>query len=426
MKNIRNFTSADHNHNLVVNSVHEMVWGFGMAFHSSYAVIPLFLKLLGAPNIVIGSVAGVFTIGIAIPQIFSAFWGGQIKNLRRAIISVHGLLLPPIVTVGFIFAFIAPTGHNAWIIYYTGYIIFALALGIVFPIWADFLESVHIREKRGAFFGVSFAFSSVGGFFGGLVVKRLLSSSIVFPVNFGIGFLVYSFCMVLAISTFLLYRLKLKSPPKDVITFSQFLTGVRGILRKDHNFRKYIFSRILLAANYPAISLYVVHIHEKLQFDISETGVFTAITVLLAGFSSYFTGKIGDRFGHKHGMVIVFIAYLGALVIALNATTITQAYLIFVFLGLGQGGFWTSAMSLVYEFAGENDNKIYFALIDSLTAPFVLLFIILSGLFVPIYGIPAVFIGIGIIMVMGILSLGFLTKDPKNVPAEFYPPKAMM
>ena len=40
----------DHNQNQTYNNIHEFFWGFGSAFHTVYAVVPLFLKKLGAPE----------------------------------------------------------------------------------------------------------------------------------------------------------------------------------------------------------------------------------------------------------------------------------------------------------------------------------------------------------------------------------------
>ena len=202
------------------------------------------------------------------------------------------------------------------------------------------------------------------------------------------------------------------------INFHQFLRGVKKIYREDHNLRRYIFSRILLTVNYPAISLYAVYSQDKLDFDISEAGVFTAITVAVAGISSYAAGKFGDRWGHKNALVVVCITYFFALVTSISAQTMWQIYLIFIFLGMGMGGFFTSAMSLVYEFAGEKDKKIYFALIDSLTAPFVLISIVLTGILIPILSIEVVLKGIGVFIILGTLSLIFFTKEPKTVITE--------
>lgn len=391
-----------------------MFWGFGVAFHSMEAVIPLFLAQLKAPKIVVGSVAGVFTIGIAIPQIFSAFYGTRIRNLKLTTILIHLLLIPPIFTAGFVFAFMGPHGSNAWILYYVCYILFTLGIGIVLPIWADFLETAHLSESRGSFFGISFAGSSVAGFFGGFVVNRLIDKPDPIPY-IGRGFLIYTACMLGAILLFIFYRSRPRPANHRSYSFKQFTGLLKNILKKDQNFRNYLMSRIILTANYAAIPLYAVHAQDKLGFHISKAGIFTALMVVASGLFSFLAGRIGDRWGHKYAMVMAFLAYLGALVTALLAETLWHAYLIFIFMGIGKGGFLTSAMSLVYEFAGDQDKKMYFALIDSLTAPFVLIAILLSGLFISTGTIPPVLTIIGIFLVAGILALIFLTKEPRTL-----------
>jgi hypothetical protein len=56
------------------------------------------------------------------------------------------------------------------------FVLFSLGVGVVFPIWADFLELVHLPERRGEFFGISFAITNGAGFLGGFAVKKLLES----------------------------------------------------------------------------------------------------------------------------------------------------------------------------------------------------------------------------------------------------------
>lgn len=328
-----------------------------MAFHSTYAVIPLFLKGLGAPDMVIASVAGVFVISSATPQIITAFLSRNIRNLKFTVVAVHGLPIPAVFVAGFIFAFLKPAGPSAWIIYYVCYLLFTLGLGIVFPIWADFLETAHRPDRRGSFFGISFAFNFLAGSVGGLTVKTLLASPVGFPANFGYGFLIYAGCILMASLLFIPYRTTTTVRRSEPKTFRRFITEIRRLLASDTNFRRYITSRILLTANYPAVPLYAAYSYDKLRFDMSEAGIFTAITVIVGGLWSYVTGRIGDRFGHKRAMVMVFSLYTLALVTAILAETLSQTYLIFVFLGMAQGGFWTSAMSLIYEFAGERDKK---------------------------------------------------------------------
>lgn len=404
---------ANHRHNLICNAIHEAIWGFGIAFHTTYAVVPLFLKMLDAPPIIIGSVAGVFTACAAIPQIGIAFFGQRIQNLKKGVILAHAVLIPPILFIGVLFAFFTTIGTQAWVIYFICFIFFSIGVGVVFPIWADFLELSHLPERRGEFFGVSFAIFNGAGFIGGFAVKKLLDS-VPFPSNFGFGFIIFSICIIISVILFFFYRLEPKEGSKYNKDFKRFKKLVAHIIKSDNNFRRYLFSRMLLSANYPAISLYAVYTYEKFHFDVSEAGIFIAISVLTSSIASLGMGKLGDKIGHKHVLVLVFIGYIGALITTLFAKTMAHTYLIFAFLGMGQGGFLTTSMSLIYEFAGNTgDKKIYFALTDSFIAPFVVLFVILSGLFIPIFGIGKVLMGLGIFIFFGLIFLAFFTVEPK-------------
>ena len=74
------FTLNDHNHNLKYNLIHEFFWGFGIAFHTLYAVVPLFLRELGAPESIAVSTTGLFSILIALPTFIIATLGRNIHH----------------------------------------------------------------------------------------------------------------------------------------------------------------------------------------------------------------------------------------------------------------------------------------------------------------------------------------------------------
>ena len=102
---MNNFSINDHNHNLKYNLLHELFWGFGVAFHTIYAVIPLFLKELSAPDYIIVSSAGIFSFVVAFPTLFSAGIGRNIKDIKRAVILVHCIILSVTFLMGFTFTF---------------------------------------------------------------------------------------------------------------------------------------------------------------------------------------------------------------------------------------------------------------------------------------------------------------------------------
>lgn len=409
----------DLRHNLRLNCLHEFTWGFGFAFHTVYAIAPLFMKKLGAPAAVVASLAGLFYILISIPQFFAAVLGRNIKNIKLAAISVHGLTLPSMFIAGFVFTFFAPTGDTAWIFYYICFILYGLSIGFVIPIWAGFLRHATDDSTRGSFFGISFVFNSVGGFIGGILVKMLLSSAITFPENFGLGFLILTVSMAVGALLFIWFRLDSPRETQPHRTIGQFIHEVKLIYRSRLNFRRYLLARIFFTFNYPAVSLYAVYSQDKFNFDISEAGIFTALTATAFGLASFISGKIGDRFGHKTSLTLAFTAHLLAIFTAVSAQSMIWVYGIFLFLGFGQGAFMPASMNLVYDFAGEKgDNKLFMAMVDTTLAPFTLVAIIFAGILAETVSPVWIFSLIAGFLTVGLLLLIFRVNDPKHHPHE--------
>ncbi len=409
------YSPAEERHNLVLNSIHEFTWGFGVAFHSTYALIPLFLSQLGAPPAVIASVAGVFSILLAGPQLISAALGRNIRNLKLAVIGIHTLVWPPVFFMAFIFTFFAPTGSSAWLLYYACFILYGLAIGFIIPIWSSFLHRVTNRATRGSFIGISFAFNSLGGFVGGILVKLIFDSSISFPKNFGLGFWILLGSVILGTLVFLGYKIHPDTQEPKIRTLSEVWSETRHILKSHTNFRHYLISRIFITANFPALSLYAVYSQDKFHFALSEAGVFTVIEVIAFGLASYGAGVLGDWKGHKLAFSISIASNLMAVILALTASTMIHVYGIFLFVGIGLGAFFPASLNLVYDFAGTRDTRIYMALVDTFLAPFTVVAITLTGIIIQWVPYTFLFSLIGCSLAVGLVLMVFWVRDPRHV-----------
>ena len=377
------FDINDHNHNLKFNLAHEFFWGFGVAFHTLYALVPLFLRKLGAPNYIIVSTTGIFVIMIALPTLFSASIGRNITNIKKAVLIVHCSILLVTFSMGFTFSILDPSlVFRAWQIYFIYFILYALSIGIIVPIWTEFLHQGTLRSYRGNFLGLGFAFNSVGSFLGGISLSYLLSLNIEFPRNFGIGFFILFLSLTVGTILFFPYRLKPARKNFRHKSIKQFLFEIKKIILHQKNFRKYIISRGFYCACFPGMGLYAIHCQNQFDFNINETGIFTIITVTFSAISSYAAGKIGDSYNNKYSMLLAYIGHLAAAIIAIYASSMIGVYAIFIAIGIGQGAFMPSAMNLIYDFSSGNDAKIYIALVDSLLAPFCLFYIILIGVLI--------------------------------------------
>ena len=410
---MKELTLKDHRKNQKFNIIHEFFWGFGTAFHTIYAVVPIFLKKLGAPEAIAVSSTGIFSVLIAIPMLMTAALSRNIVDLKKAVISVHCMILIVTFFMGYTFTF-SSLGLSpfAWKIYFFYFILYGLSIGIIIPIWTDFLDKTTNKSLRGKFFGLGFAFNSLGGFVGGIILKNLLKTNIPFPNNFGYGFFILFISLM--IGTIVFYFYKEKSREKYKRSYSQFKLETKLIINSHPNFHKYLFSRIFYCAALPAMGLYAIYCQNKFNFDISEVGLFTILNVSSMGIASYISGNIGDKYGHKISMLIAYSFHLLAVVLAINAASMFWVYGVFISIGAGQGSFMPSAMNLIYDFAGERDKKTYMALIDSFLAPFALVFIIGTGILVNRGEYILSFYILGACLLLAIIILQFFVKDPKD------------
>jgi len=292
------------------------------------------------------------------------------------------------------------------------FLLYGLSVGVIVPIWADFLDKTTNKSLRGKFFGLGFAFNSMGGFVGGITLKYLLSANIPFPKNFGYGFFILFFSLILGTIVFYFYKEKKHQHHKK--SFLQFKQETKLIINSHSNFHKYLISRVFYCATLPAMGLYAIYCQNKFNFEISEIGIFTILNVSAMGLFSYISGNIGDRHGHKYSLIMAYALHLLALLLVLFSRNMFWVYCVFISVGAGQGSFMPSAMNLIYDFAGERDKKTYMALIDSFLAPFALIFIIGIGSLVNNGKYILSLYIMGSCLFLAIIILYFFVKDPKH------------
>ena len=131
---------------------------------------------------------------------------------------------------------------------------------------------------------------------------------------------------------------------------------------------------------------------------------------------------LGSLLGVGGGIIMVpaFKGFLGlsmkqAIATALAVQSMFWVYGIFIFLGMAQGAFFPSAMSIVFDFAGEKgDNKMIMALIDTILSPFILMAIIVGGILSETVGFIILFRILGVLMFAGLLTIIFFVREPHH------------
>jgi|FLOH01.1.fsa_nt_gi MFS family permease len=381
-----------HNRNLIFNILGEGLWGFATAFHNINSVVPVILKNLDAPPALIGMIPGGFILLLGLPQLFAVRLFREHTDIRKLNITLHYLMAIPIsLLVILFFIFQLSPAVSVWL-YIVVWFLFSLSVGILIPVWADFLASASIPSHRGRFFGITFSFNSIMGMMGGVVLHYILeNSSYSFPRNFGLGFVIMLFSSLLG-TWFLSNQKMLQDFKPEAKPRTPILAGLKIIFKENVNFRNYLFARMLGGAFVMPLAFYAIDMQARYDLSISTAGTFTVFLVMGTSIFSLLFGFLSDKINRKIVVSFFFIGHLLALLIAIFLDTPWAGNLLFFCIGLAMGAQQSSFMIYVYEFAGEKgDRQLYYASVDSALAPVLLLYIIISGILVSFWSYQTIY-----------------------------------
>ncbi len=375
-----------HTRNTFFNALGEGLWGFAMAFHNMNSVIPMFLAQMGASTFVLGIIPGGFILLLALPQLISAALFHQTPNIRKLNIGFHFALTPIAFLIALAFYYFEFTGQKGVIVYLILWVIWSLGVGLLVPIWADFLASVTVPGRRGRFFGITFTVNALLGMVGGYVLKEILASErFSFPQNFGVAFLVMTLAILLGNIVFMFIKV-IHPPAVKTSQVDRWWRRLKRIYTEDKNFRNYIISRALGAATMMPLAFYGVDLQARFDLPLSAAGTFTFFLVVGQAIFNILFGYLGDLYGRRLAISGFFVGHLLAGVTAIIASDVWMAYLAFVFVGMGFGAGQSSFMVYIYEFAGElGDKKLYYAALDTAVAPVIIFYISIAGVIVEMF-----------------------------------------
>ena len=303
--------------NFIMGLLHGMFYSGGIAFGSSTTVLPAFLTnfttskvLIGLSSSIIGEIGG---IGNILPQLFVA---SKIEHrihkrpLLRFAITVRALCWGLVALVTYLFA-----GNNPSIALWGVFLflsLFTFMGGVAVVPFMDIWGRTIPPNLRGRFFGYR---QLLGGFLAilsGLVVKFILNDSgIAFPENYALLFL---FAFILITISYLALG-SVKEPFTEVhkkqLPFYNFLIKAASILKKDTNYRKFIFIQILSGAIALSLPFFVLYAKDVLKVKMGMIGIFLSAQMLGLVLSNIIWGYLSDHLGSKK--VIQFSILFGLL-----------------------------------------------------------------------------------------------------------------
>jgi MFS family permease len=124
----------------------EFLWGLGMPVVVESTFLQLFLRNLGASNLLIGLIPTLFSGGVAVFSLFAGSLTGHVVHKRPLVILTHVAASLPILTFAVLLNLTGFTS-SILLVFFCCYALFSTGVGFIFPVWQNYLVKIFIPER---------------------------------------------------------------------------------------------------------------------------------------------------------------------------------------------------------------------------------------------------------------------------------------
>ena len=410
-------------HNVIINTLDISFFFMADSFWNINTIMPVFAATLTDNPFIIGLMPAIVNAGWFLPQMFIA---SRVTNSPKILpLSIRlGVLerLPYLLFAGLALAIPQIGKTTALILLILLMTWRGIAGGMSALPWQEVMARVIPLSHRARFFGFSRVFGQGAGILGS-VISGIILANLSYPRNYALGFGIAVIIQWLSFASYIQNREPDPEPPtlpasetipvtpkKPAINFSMF----GQIIRRDANFRVYLLARSISFIGNMATAFIAVYAIKAFHLPDEQAAVFTGV-ILASGVLGYaLWGAVGDRIGPKKIMVLSFICWFVALIIAIISKSIWLYYLVFALFGLYQSGVGVGDSMLIMELGEESLRPTYLGMGRTLTGSFLLLAPVIAGSLVARYDYSVMFIVSAIFVSIATLLMSRVKDVPRR------------
>jgi MFS family permease len=351
--------------NFAVNLLDVATFWFGTSFMSSGTILPLFISKLTSDPLPIGLVAIIAQSSWSLPQLFTANAIERLAHKKPVVVNL-GFFTERLPLAFLVIAALvaAQSPSLALVVFLAGYTWYGLGGGAVAAAWQELVARCFPVNRRGRFFGTSL-FVGAGTGVAGAALSTWLLQAFPFPTNF-----VYIFAIAaVAITASWAFLALTREPVQPVIaprqSNRQFWAGLPDILRQDHNFRRFLLTRMVMALGGMGGGFITVAAVERWEVPDATVGIFTSALLIGQTFGNLVLGLLADRFGHKLTLEIGALTSFLAFALAWLAPAVDWYYAVFVLMGISSGAIMLSGILVILEFCGPERRTTYIGIANT-------------------------------------------------------------
>lgn len=392
----------------------ELFWGVALALTSNIAILPVFLTHLGASNTTVSAIPVLFLLFTGIPGIFAAHFTGRLVYRKRFVIIGHAVTAVPwLLTAAWFIAGPRISRTVDIAVLFLGWGLAWVWMGVLLPIWINFIGKVTRPELRARSFGIIFFFQTMMSVVGGWIASRIIGSDAPFPANYGIGFGIAGATLAIGSIFFTPVVEEASELAAEEHPMRGIIRHTKEILADRSGVRTYL-AVYMLAAGWPVLTaFYPIWAEKRFGLEPKDSAIYTAVCMAGNVFGSLLAGAIGDRFGYAKVAVIAAVAFAVGLVTAIWGDTRFWYYATAFALGVYIVSDRLAMYNLSMAFSPHDDNTAYLGLVPAIATPVLVVAAALCGPFIDAWGFVPVAAGSLALGLVGCYLAVFKLPEPR-------------
>jgi MFS family permease len=406
-------------HNLAALGADYGLFVVGLAFASQSTILPAFAAYLGAPNVVIGAIPAVMTLGWFMPSLFAA---GHTETLERKLPFVVRHTVwerAPFVVLALAAFFLADRAPALTL----GVMLLMLLVvtgvgGVLMPAWMDVIARAIPMKLRGRFFGFANVAASAGGLAASVVTASILAT-VPAPASYGLCFVGASVCLALSFAALVVVREPASTSSAPAVPLREYLARIPSLLGRDPNLTWYLTARAFAVVGSVGGGFYTVYAFRAWDAPAAQAGVFTTLLFVGQMVGNAALGWLADRHGHRLVIILGLGATLAGNLMAIAAPTLGAFGVVFVMMGIQIAAMNVSNLNVMLEFApAPSEQPTYVGLGTTLVAPIAFGAPLAAGLLADAFGFLAVFLVAAVAVSVALALLIVRVRDPRAMVAR--------
>jgi MFS family permease len=406
-------------HNMLALGADYGLFLVAMSFASPATILPAFAALLGAPNVVIGAIPAVMTLGWFLPPLFAAAHTESLDRKLPFILRYTIWERVPFAVLAMAAMWLAPTRPVLTLVLLLAMLVVITGVGgALTPAWMDVVGRAVPVTVRGRFFALTAVAAAAAGLAGSALTTEILAR-VPAPTSYALCFVCATVCMFASLAALAVVREPVASTvPVAHPGLRAYLQRVPMLLRDDRNLCWFLVVRWFSITGSMASAFYTVYALRAWEAPAAMLGVFTALLLTGSMVGLLALGWIADRAGYRVVVMTGIAATLAGNVVALAAPSLTAFGAVFVLAGLQEAAFRIAYPTVLLEFAPRPEAQpLYIGVGNTAITPIAFAAPIAAGFLADHAGFTAVFAAATVAGALALATLALRVREPRHVRA---------